>query len=161
MRQTSVAFKIGVILALDLILQIVGYFATLSFGDQASATDVKMLASKFNYIVLYFIFISLVVPIFEEFVFRWMPYNFLVKKLYRDSKQAYVLIGLMQAALFSYFHIKPELISLVLPFIIGCCSWLIMKYFGFLYSIMFHVLHNSLASLFILYALKLYINKPT
>ncbi len=79
------------------------------------------------------------VPIWQEFVFRYLPYKF----LYLPSGEFW-LVGIISNIPFSAIHSYMGRAFLVFAFIAGMILWWIMVKFGLIYAILFHSIINAI-----------------
>ncbi|GAB5566107.1 MAG: hypothetical protein Wins2KO_31700 [Winogradskyella sp.] len=87
-----------------------------------------------------FINIIILVPIFEELLFRKIVLNFFSKN--------HILIAIISSSIaFALIHLKfndIDIIELVILFCFGITACLIYLRFGFGYNVLFHILSNSI-----------------
>lgn len=90
-----------------------------------------------------FIWPLVLVPIWQEYLFRYLPYRF----LYLSSGKFW-LIGIVTTLLFAliHFYFKPWFI--VFTFFAGMFAWWLMVKYGLFAAILFHALLNLVAWVF-------------
>ncbi len=90
-----------------------------------------------------FVWPIILVPIWQEYLFRFLPYRL----LYLPSGKFW-LIGVMTSLLFAliHFYFKPWFI--VFTFFAGMFAWYLLVKYGFLAAVLFHALLNLIAWVF-------------
>jgi len=90
-----------------------------------------------------FVWPLILVPIWQEWLFRYLPYRF----LYLPSGKFW-LIGIITSLIFAsiHFYFKPWFI--VFTFFAGMFAWWLVVKYGLLAAILFHTLLNLIAWVF-------------
>ena len=85
----------------------------------------------------------ILVPIWQEIIFRYLPY-----KLWHLKGGNFLLIGIVSSIIFALIHWYFGIWFVILAFLFGFIYWIVMVKFGLLAAILIHAAVNIIVLTF-------------